>query len=45
MGIFGSIVEALVLPVFDPRNDLPLGRSIAPQLVGDEHRGARALLF
>ena len=32
MGIFGSILEALVL--LEHRHDLPLGRSIALQLVG-----------
>jgi hypothetical protein len=37
MGIFGPVIEALVLPMLDPGHDLPLGSGVAPQLVGDEH--------
>src|SRR5437667_4008365 len=45
MGVFGPVIEALVLPVLDPGHDLPLGNGVAPQLVGDEHtRGSTLLL-
>src|SRR3984893_16027658 len=45
MGVFGPVIEALVLPMLDPGHDLPLGRGVAPQLVGDEHtRGSTLLL-
>ena len=45
MGVFGSVIEALVLPMLDPGHDLPLGSGAAPQLVGDEHtRGSTLLL-
>jgi len=37
MRVFGPVIEALVLPVLDPGHDLPLGRGVALQLVGDEH--------
>jgi hypothetical protein len=37
MGVFGPVIEALVLPMLDPGHDLPLGSGVAPQLVGDEH--------
>jgi hypothetical protein len=43
MGVFDPIVEALVLPVLNPRHDLPLGRGVALQLVGDEHTRGSAL--
>src|SRR6266849_2476088 len=45
MGVFGPVIEALVLPMLDPGHDLPLGRGIAPQLVGDEHTRGSALLL
>ena len=35
MRILCSVVQALVLAVLDARHDLPLGRGIAFQLVGD----------
>src|SRR5436190_10469967 len=45
MGVFGPVIEALVLPMLDPGHDLPLGSGVAPQLVGDEHtRGSTLLL-
>src|ERR1700674_5621814 len=45
MGVFGAVIEALVLPMLDPGHDLPLGSGVAPQLVGDEHtRGSTLLL-
>lgn len=34
---FGPVVEALVLAMLDTRHDLLLRRSIALQLVGDQH--------
>ena len=45
MGVFGPVIEALVLPMLDPGHDLPLGRGVAPQLVGDEHTRGSALLL
>ena len=45
MGVFGPVIEALVLPMLDPRHDLSLGRSVALQLVGDEHTWGSALLL
>ena len=45
MRIFGSIIEALVLPVFDTRYDFPLGRSVAFQVVGNNHWRSPALLL
>ena len=42
MRIFGSVIEALVLPVFDPRHHFPLGRSVAFQLSVMSTRGALA---
>jgi len=45
MGVFGPVIEALVLPMLDPGHDLPLGSSVAPQLVGDEHTRGSALLL
>src|SRR6266404_6196695 len=45
MGVFGPVVEALVLTMLDPGHDLPLGSGVALQLVGDEHtRGSTLLL-
>src|SRR6266436_1486453 len=45
MGVFGAVIEALVLSMLDPGHDLPLGRGVAFQLVGDEHtRGSTLLL-
>src|ERR1700726_2236765 len=45
MGVFGAVIEALVLSMLDPGHDLPLGRGVALQLVGDEHtRGSTLLL-
>ncbi|EFH80779.1 hypothetical protein Krac_1400 [Ktedonobacter racemifer DSM 44963] len=35
MRVFCSIVQALVLPMFDARHDLPLGGCIAGEFVGD----------
>src|SRR5260370_122658 len=42
---FGPVIQALVLPMLDPGHDLPLGRGVAPQLVGDEHTRGSALLL
>jgi len=45
MGVFGPVIEALVLPMLDPGHDLPLGSGVALKLVGDEHtRGSTLLL-
>src|SRR5271169_596355 len=45
MGVFGPVIETLVLAMLDPGHDLPLGRGVALQLVGDEHtRGSTVLL-
>src|SRR6201993_4219297 len=44
MGVFSPVIEALVLPVLNPRHDLPLGRGVALQLVGDEHTRSSTLL-
>jgi hypothetical protein len=44
MRVFGPVIEALVLPMLDPRHDLPLGRGVALQLVGDEHTRGSTLL-
>src|SRR6266404_6088173 len=30
MGVFGPVIEALMLPMLDPGHDLPLGRGVAP---------------
>src|SRR5271169_844220 len=35
MGVFGPVIEALVLAMLDPGHDLSLGRGVALQLVGD----------
>jgi len=35
MGVFGLVIEALVLPMLDPGHDLPLGSGVALKLVGD----------
>src|ERR1700730_16144648 len=32
MGVFGPGIEGLVLPMLDPRHDLPLGSGLASQL-------------
>jgi hypothetical protein len=45
MGVLGSVIEAFVLPVLDPGDDLPLGSSIALQLVGHEHTRCSTLLL
>jgi hypothetical protein len=44
MGVFGLVIEAFVLPVLNPRHDVPLGRGVALQLVGDEHTRGSTLL-
>src|SRR5271167_1364338 len=45
MGVFGPVIETLVLAMLDPGHDLALGRGVALQLVGDEHtRGSTLLL-
>src|SRR4051812_694368 len=35
----GPVVEVAALAMLDPRQDLPLGRAIAAQLVGHDHTG------
>src|SRR5271169_567744 len=45
MGIFGPVIEALMLPMLDPGHDLPLGRGVALQLVGDKHTRCAPLLL
>jgi hypothetical protein len=37
VGVFGAVVEVAVLPMFDTGEDLALGRTVAPQLVGNDH--------
>jgi hypothetical protein len=37
VGIPRSVVDPFVLPMLDAGHDLPLGRSIAAQLVGDQY--------
>src|SRR5208337_1468804 len=44
-GILRSVVEAFVLPVLHAGHDLPLGRGIAAQLVGDQHTRRSPLLL
>jgi hypothetical protein len=45
MGVFGPVIEALVLPMLDPEHDLPPGSGVVLQLIGDEHmRGSTLLL-
>ena len=34
---FSLVVEVMALSMFDPGQDLPLGRTIAPELVGHDH--------
>src|SRR3954468_24179009 len=45
MGILRPVVEALVLAVLDAGHDLPLGGTIAAQLVGDQHTRRSPLLL
>ncbi len=45
MGVFGPVIEALVLPMLDPGHDLPLGRGVALQLVGDKHTRCATVLL
>src|ERR1700748_3068102 len=44
MRILCPVVEALVLPVLNAGYNLPLGRGVALQLVGDEHTRGSTLL-
>ena len=37
MGILGTIIQAFVLAMLNPPQDLLLCSSIAPELVGNEH--------
>ena len=37
MGVFTAVIEVTTLPVFDPREDLPLRRAVALELVRDDH--------
>jgi hypothetical protein len=45
MGVFGPVIEALVLTMLDPGHDLPLGSGVALQLVGDEDTGGSTLVL
>src|SRR4051812_30935168 len=45
VGILRPVVEAFVLAMLDAGHDLPLGRGIAAQLVGDQHTRRAALLL
>src|SRR5271166_1190178 len=45
VGVFRPVVEALVLAMLDAGHDLPLGRGIAAQLVGDQHPRRSPLLL
>ena len=44
VGILRPVVEASVLPVLDAGHDLTLGRSVAAELVGDQHARRSPLL-
>src|SRR5262249_1885335 len=37
MGILTLVVQIATLAVFDPGQDLPFGRAVALQLIGDDH--------
>lgn len=37
MRVFGSVIQSLVLPVFDTRKDLAPGRAVAGQFIRDDH--------
>jgi len=37
-GVFGTVVERARLAMFHPRPELPFGRPITAQLIGDDHR-------
>jgi hypothetical protein len=39
MRVLTPIIEIAALPVFHPRQDLPLGHTIALQFIGDDHPG------
>src|ERR1700742_1153421 len=45
VGTLRPVVEALVLTVLDAGHDLPLGRGIAFQFVGDQHTRCTSLLL
>src|SRR5271166_5001227 len=45
VGVFRPVVEAFVLAMLDAGHDLPLGRGIAAQLVGDQHPRRSPLLL
>src|ERR1700758_4997905 len=45
MGVFGPVIEALVLAMLDPGHDLPLGSGVALQLVGDEYTEGSTLVL
>ena len=45
MGIFGPVIEALVLPMLDPGHNLLFGGGVALQLVGDEHTRCPTLVL
>jgi hypothetical protein len=37
VGVFGTVIQIAVLPVFYPRQHLPLRGSLALQLIGNDH--------
>ena len=43
--ILRPVVEAFVLPMLDAGHDLTLGRSVAAELVGNQHARRSPLLF
>jgi hypothetical protein len=45
MGVFGSVIEALVLPMLDRGQISRFGSGVALQLVGDEHTRGSSLLL
>jgi hypothetical protein len=45
MGVFGPVIEALVLPMLDLGHDLPLGSRVTLQLVSDKHTRGSILLL
>jgi hypothetical protein len=45
MRVFSPIIEAFMLPMLDPRHDLPLRRAVAGKLVGDHDAWRPHLLF
>lgn len=45
MGVFCPIVQALMRTMLNAGHDLPLRRTVGPELVGDDHARRTALSF